>query len=140
MVLAPPGTVGGAAVRGGAPGSREVDALSHTGTVQECHAVVLTGGSAFGLATADGVMAWCEAQGIGFALPTVTVPIVAAAVCFDIRSREQRRPDREAGLGRLRGGREPTTRRRARWGWARAARPASWPGGSGPARVARAGR
>ena len=97
VILPPAGTVGGVAVRGGAPGSREVPALSPTGSVQNCHAVVLTGGSAFGLATADGVMAWCEERGVGFELPTVTVPIVGAAVVFDIRERTQARPDAAAG-------------------------------------------
>jgi L-aminopeptidase/D-esterase-like protein len=97
VVLPPPGTVGGAALRGGAPGSRETDALSPTGSVEQCHAIVLTGGSAFGLAAADGVMAWCEAHGLGFELPTVTVPIVGAAVCFDIRHAGQSRPGRAAG-------------------------------------------
>jgi L-aminopeptidase/D-esterase-like protein len=97
VVLPPPGTIGGAALRGAAPGSRETDALSPTGAVEACHAIVLTGGSAFGLAAADGVMAWCEAHGLGYELPTVTVPIVGAAVCFDIRRRGQRRPGRSAG-------------------------------------------
>lgn len=97
VVLPPPGTIGGAALRGAAPGSRETDALSPTGAVEACHAIVLTGGSAFGLAAADGAMAWCEAQGIGYELPTVTVPIVGAAVCFDIRRRGQPRPGRSAG-------------------------------------------
>ena len=101
VVLPPPGTIGGAALRGGAPGSRETDALSPTGSVEACHAVVLTGGSAFGLAAADGVMAWCEGRGLGYELPAVTVPIVGAAVCFDIRRRGQRRPWAQRGLGRL---------------------------------------
>lgn len=102
VVLPPPGTVGGAAVRGAAPGSREVDALSATGSVEECHAIVLTGGSAFGLATADGVMGWCEQVGSGLELPTVTVPIVAAAVVFDIRDRHAPRPDAAAGAAACR--------------------------------------
>ena len=97
VVLPPPGTVGGAAVRGGAPGSRETAALSPTGSVQECHAIVLCGGSAFGLSAADGVMQWCEEQGVGFVLPTVTVPIVGAAVVFDIREKGQRRPGAFSG-------------------------------------------
>jgi len=97
VILPPPGTVGGCAVRGGAPGSRETPALRPEGTVQECTAIVLTGGSAFGLATADGVMRWCEAQGRGLALSTVTVPIVGAAVVFDIREAGRPRPDAEAG-------------------------------------------
>ena len=97
VILAPPDTMGGCAVRGGAPGSRETPALRPEGTVQQCTAIVLTGGSAFGLATADGVMRWCEAQGRGLALSTVTVPIVGAAVVFDLREKGQPRPDAEAG-------------------------------------------
>ncbi|MCC6436535.1 MAG: P1 family peptidase [Acidimicrobiales bacterium] len=97
VVLPPPGTIGGCAVRGGAPGSRETPALRPDGSVQECTAIVLTGGSAFGLATADGVMRWCEAQGRGLKLPTVTVPIVAAAVVFDLREPARPRPDADAG-------------------------------------------
>jgi L-aminopeptidase/D-esterase-like protein len=58
---------------------------------------VLTGGSAFGLAVADGVMRWCEANGRGLALPTATVPIVGAAVVFDLRRPGQGRPDADAG-------------------------------------------
>ncbi|MPY95353.1 MAG: peptidase S58 family protein, partial [Acidimicrobiia bacterium] len=64
VVLPPAKAVGASAVRGGAPGSREVDALSPRGSVQECHGIVLTGGSAFGLATADGVVSWCEGEGL----------------------------------------------------------------------------
>jgi L-aminopeptidase/D-esterase-like protein len=97
VLLPPPATVGGCAVRGGAPGSRETPALRPDGSVQQCTAIVLTGGSAFGLAVADGVMRWCEAQGRGFVLPTVTVPIVGAAVVFDIRTAGQPRPDADAG-------------------------------------------
>lgn len=71
--------------------------MQPNGSVQECTAVVLTGGSAFGLATADGVMRWCEENGLGLVLPTVTVPIVGAAVVFDIRTAGQPRPDADAG-------------------------------------------
>jgi len=97
VVLPPAGTVGGSSVRGGAPGSRETPALSPTGSVSVCHAVLLTGGSAFGLAAADGVMAWCEERGRGFELPTATVPIVGAGVVFDLRAKDQPRPDAAAG-------------------------------------------
>jgi L-aminopeptidase/D-esterase-like protein len=97
VVLPPEGTVGGASVRGGAPGTREMAALSPTGSVQVCHAVLLTGGSAFGLAAAHGVMEWCEARGRGFQTPLATVPIVGAAVVFDIRSSGQPRPGPDAG-------------------------------------------
>lgn len=97
VVLPPSGTVGACAVRGGAPGTRESDALGPRGAIAECHAVVLSGGSAFGLATADGVTAWCEAQGVGVDVGTVRVPIVGAAIVFDIVSSSAPRPDRDAG-------------------------------------------
>lgn len=96
VVLAPPGTLGAAAVRGGAPGTREVAALGPNGNVRECHAVVLSGGSAFGLATADGVVDWCEAHGIGYDKAVARVPIVGAAIVFDLRE-GLARPGRDAG-------------------------------------------
>ncbi len=97
VVLAPRGALGAAAVRGGAPGTREVAALGLTGAIRECHAVVLSGGSAFGLATADGVSAWCEAHGIGYDKAVARVPIVGAAILFDLRVPGASRPDRDAG-------------------------------------------
>ncbi len=84
VVLAPPGTVGAADVRGGAPGTRETDLLDPANSVRHVDAVVLTGGSAFGLAAADGVMRYLEEQGRGVALAGGTVPIVPAAVIFDL--------------------------------------------------------
>lgn len=85
VVLAPPaGAVGGVDVRGAAPGTRETDLLDPRNTVQRVHAVVLSGGSAYGLAAADGVMAHLEASGVGFAVPGAVVPIVPAAVVFDL--------------------------------------------------------
>jgi L-aminopeptidase/D-esterase-like protein len=85
VVLAPDdGAVAGADVRGAAPGTRETDLLHPGATVQRVHAVVLTGGSAYGLAAADGVMARLEAAGVGFPLPGGVVPIVPAAVVFDL--------------------------------------------------------
>lgn len=76
----------GAAVdaRGGAPGTRETDVLHPANVVRKCHAVVFSGGSAFGLASADGVMRWCAEQGIGFPTKLRNVPIVSAAVLFDL--------------------------------------------------------
>jgi D-aminopeptidase len=71
-------------VRGGGPGTRETDALALSGTVEEIHAVVLSGGSAFGLAAASHVQAWLAARGLGFAVGTATVPIVPQAVLFDL--------------------------------------------------------
>jgi L-aminopeptidase/D-esterase-like protein len=97
VVLAPEGAMGAAAVRGGGPGTREVALLGHAGNVSECHAVVLSGGSAFGLATADGVVEWCEAHGIGYDKGVVRVPIVGAAIVFDIRSASAPRPGPAGG-------------------------------------------
>ena len=66
VVLCPPGTVGSGEVRGGAPGTRETDLLRPGTLVQEVNAILLTGGSAFGLAAADGVVRFLEERGIGF--------------------------------------------------------------------------
>lgn len=96
VILAPPGAQGALAVRGGAPGTREAAALSATGNVRECHAVVLSGGSAFGLATADGVVNWCEQHGIGYDRFVARIPIVGAAIVFDLRPGGVR-PDRDSG-------------------------------------------
>ncbi len=87
VVLARAGAVGGVDVRGGGPGTRETDLLAPTAMVERVHAVVLTGGSAYGLAAADGVMAGLEEAGIGFPVglePGEIVPIVPAAVIFDL--------------------------------------------------------
>ncbi len=84
VVLCPPGTVGSGEVRGGAPGTRETDLLRPGTLVQEVHAVLLTGGSAFGLAAADGVMRFLEERGVGFETLAVRVPIVPAAVLYDL--------------------------------------------------------
>jgi L-aminopeptidase/D-esterase-like protein len=84
VVLCPPGTVGSGEVRGGAPGTRETDLLRPGMLVQEVHAAVLTGGSAFGLAAAEGVVRYLEEQGIGFDTIVARVPIVPAAVLFDL--------------------------------------------------------
>lgn len=97
VVLPPHGSLGALAIRGGAPGTREGAALGATGNVQECHAVVLSGGSAFGLASADGVSAWCEQQGIGYDKTVARIPIVGAAIVFDLRRAGAERPGRDAG-------------------------------------------
>jgi L-aminopeptidase/D-esterase-like protein len=83
-VIAPPESRGGIDVRGGGPGTRESEALGpHTATGQVT-AVSLAGGSAFGLAAADGVMRWCEERGRGYATPGGLVPIVPAAIIYDL--------------------------------------------------------
>ena len=97
VVLPPAGTVGGIAVRGGAPGTREAAILGPTTPNEACHAVALCGSSLFGLRAADGVVDWCEAHGIGLELAVGLFPIVGAAVVLDIRGPEMRRIDREAG-------------------------------------------
>ena len=87
VVVARDGAVGGVDVRGGGPGTRETDLLNPTTIIERVHAVVLTGGSAYGLAAADGVMLGLEAAGIGFPVgpePHHVVPIVPAAVLFDL--------------------------------------------------------
>jgi L-aminopeptidase/D-esterase-like protein len=84
VVLPPPGTIGSGEVRGGAPGTRETDLLRPGMLVEEVDAVLLTGGSAFGLAAAQGVVRWLEEHGIGFDTGVARVPIVPAAVLFDL--------------------------------------------------------
>lgn len=91
VVVPPAGTVGGVAVRGGAPGTRESAILGPQSAVGACHAVVLCGSSLFGLRAADGVVDWCEAQGIGLELPAGRFPIVGAAVVLDLRKSGTRR-------------------------------------------------
>ncbi len=84
VVLAPTGVVGGVDVRGGGPGTRETDLLNPAASVQEVHAIALCGGSAFGLAAATGVVAWLKEQGYGYPTIITRVPIVPAAVIFDL--------------------------------------------------------
>lgn len=84
VVLTPPGTTGAVDGRGGAPGTRETDLLDPSNSVRHIDAVVLTGGSAFGLAAADGVMTWLEERNRGVALDGGVVPIVPSAVIFDL--------------------------------------------------------
>lgn len=86
VILCPPNTVGGVDQRGGAPGTRETDLLHPMHLVRHVNAVVLAGGSAFGLATADGVMRYLEERGEGFVTNIGTVvPIVPAAILFDLQ-------------------------------------------------------
>src|SRR5690606_10121289 len=84
VILPPPGTVAGVDVRGAAPGTRETDLLSPLNTVETVHALVLAGGSAFGLDAAGGVMRWLDERGIGIAVGRACVPIVPAAILFDL--------------------------------------------------------
>ena len=84
VVLTPDGAVAGVDVRGCAPGTRETDSLRPGNLVQQAHAVVLSGGSAFGLDAAGGVMHWLEERQHGFSVGGVHVPIVTSAVIFDL--------------------------------------------------------
>jgi L-aminopeptidase/D-esterase-like protein len=98
VVLAEAGAVAGVDVRGGAPGTRETDVLAPVNTVERVHAVVLTGGSAFGLDAATGVMRYLEERGVGLEVGTSRVPIVPAAVLFDLTLGDPRiRPNAAAG-------------------------------------------
>ena len=98
VVLCPQGAVCGAAVRGGAPGTRETDLLRPENTVQVVHAVLLAGGSAFGLDAAGGVMRWLDERGHGLTVGPTRVPIVPAAVLFDLWLGDSRiRPDAASG-------------------------------------------
>lgn len=98
VVLCPPDTVGGVDLRGPSPGSRETALLAPDKHVSDVTAVLLTGGSAFGLAAADGVVRYLEEHGLGHWTPRATVPIVPAAVVYDLFfSKGARRPDAEMG-------------------------------------------
>ena len=84
VILPPAGTIAAVDVRGGAPGTRETGVFTPGNLVSEIHGLLFTGGSAFGLAAAGGVTAWLKKKGLGFAVGPVRVPIVAAAVLFDL--------------------------------------------------------
>lgn len=102
VVLLPEGTTGSCHVRGGAPASRETELLDPTKLVEHVDAVVLTGGSAFGLATADGVMTHLEARDRGFRSSAGPVPIVPTAAIFDLVESRGVRPDAEDGAAAAR--------------------------------------
>ena len=98
VVLAPGGAVGGVDVRGAAPGTRDTELLSPLNAVDRVHAVLLAGGSAYGLEAAGGVMRWLEARGIGHPVGPHRVPIVPAAILFDLFTGDAAiRPDAAAG-------------------------------------------
>ena len=98
VVLCPEGAVAGADIRGGAPGTRETSLLEATSAVERVHAVLLSGGSAYGLSAADGVMRWLEERGYGLDVGVAKVPIVPAAILFDLPvARADVRPDAAAG-------------------------------------------
>ena len=98
VVLARQGAVAGCDVRGAAPGTRETDLLQPANLVERVHAVMLSGGSAWGLDAASGAMRWLEEQGIGLEVGPARIPIVPAAVLFDLYLGDAKvRPDLQAG-------------------------------------------
>jgi len=97
VVLCPPGTVGGVDVRGAAPGTRETDLLRPGNLVEEVHAVVLAGGSAFGLEAASGVMQELAKQGVGLAFNENVIPIVPSAILFDLGVGRPKHPNADSG-------------------------------------------
>ena len=103
VVIAEAGTVGGVDVRGGSPGTRDTELLNPVNTVAEVHAIVLSGGSAFGLAAADGVMTYLDEKRIGYQTSGGAVPIVPAAILFDLAVGDARiRPGADCGYAAAR--------------------------------------
>lgn len=100
VVIAREGAVAGVDVRGAAPGTRETDLLEPTHLVDRVHAIVLAGGSAWGLDAASGAVRWLEERGVGLDVGVARLPLVPAAVLFDLMVGDARiRPDAAAGYG-----------------------------------------
>ena len=98
VVLCPEGAVGGVDVRGAAPGTRETDLLHPSNLVQEVHGITLSGGSAWGLEAATGAVRWLEERGAGLPIGVGRIPLVPAAVLFDVMLGDMHiRPDAAAG-------------------------------------------
>ena len=98
VILTPEGAVAGVDVRGAAPGTRETELLSPLNAVEKVHAVMLAGGSAFGLDAAGGVMRWLDERGFGVQVGPARVPIVPAAILFDLWVGDPKiRPDAASG-------------------------------------------
>ncbi|HEX9287772.1 MAG TPA: P1 family peptidase [Thermoanaerobaculia bacterium] len=106
VILPPPGTIAAAEIRGGAPGTRETGVFTPGNLVSQIDALVFAGGSAFGLAAADGVAGWLRERGVGFAVGAERVPIVAAAVLFDLAVGKPHHPDPAMGRRACRAARE----------------------------------
>ena len=107
VVIAPEGARGGIDVRGGGPGTRETDVVGPFAGTDRVNAVMLAGGSAFGLAAADGAMRWLEEHEIGFPTPAGRVPIVSGAVIFDLPAGDSAaRPTADAGYAACEAARE----------------------------------
>lgn len=132
VILCPDGSVGAADVRGGAPGTLGTDSLRPGTLIPGANAFLLTGGSAFGLTAATGVLRWLEERGMGFETGLARVPIVAGAVLFDLGAGDRARvpmPTRATPRARPpptdRSRRDPSARAPARrWGSCRTRAPA----------------
>ncbi len=98
VILAPNGATAGCDQRGGAPGTRETDLLRPEKMMQKINAVVLSGGSAYGLAASCGVMDWLKQNGYGYKTAGKIVPIVSSAVLFDLNQKEYHYPTAEYGF------------------------------------------
>ena len=125
VLIFPGGAVAGCEVRGGAPATRETELLDPLKMVERVNAIMVTGGSAFGLAAADGVMTFLEEKGWGYDTGVARVPIVPAAAIFDLPAGDASvRPDAKMGYAAC-GAAGPTCRPRGTWGrgwvppWAR---------------------
>ena len=115
VVIAPEGTRGGVDVRGGGPGTRETDVVSPLAGTDRVSAVTFAGGSAYGLAAADGAMRWLEENGIGYPTPAALVPIVPAAIVYDLAEGDaSARPTAESGYAACEAAREWSARAGAR--------------------------
>lgn len=97
VVIAPHGAPCGVDIRGGGPASRETNLLAPTAAAEKIHAVMLSGGSAFGLDSASGVMQYLEEKGIGFDTGIAKVPLVCASCIFDLAYGKNKRPDKAMG-------------------------------------------
>jgi L-aminopeptidase/D-esterase-like protein len=98
VIITREGAIGGVDVRGAAPGTRETDLLAPGNLVERVHGIMLAGGSAWGLAATEGAMRWLEERNIGMDVRFGTLPIVPAAVLFDLPMGDARiRPDAAAG-------------------------------------------
>lgn len=98
VVIAPEGARGGVDVRGGGPGTRETEVIGPLAGTDRVSAVMFAGGSAYGLAAADGAMRWLEEQGMGYPTPAGVVPIVPAAIVYDLAEGDAAaRPDADSG-------------------------------------------
>jgi L-aminopeptidase/D-esterase-like protein len=131
VVVFPPDTVGSVEIRGGAPATREIAVLDPLASVEHVDAVVLTGGSAFGLAAADGVVRALAEQGRGFPTRGGPVPIVPAAAIFDLVAAGDERPGVDEGRAALAAALDPAAPPLAtgRVGAGRGASVAKWRGG-----------